>query len=286
MKGMIEWLCVVEDLAARVYAEAGSQFTESAGLAEFLRHMAADERVHLAYVRQLGEAIPGASLPVADVSLDPETRDRIEGPLRRGLHALERREASLGDILDLVADVEFAETNHVFLYVMRAFQRDPKVIQRIQTAFKEHEARARAFLATLPEGRAAAARLSGLPVPFPHQYLIVDDSENLRHLFKAIFEEAVVVGAANGTEGLERVAGQSFDVIVSDVEMPGMDGLEFVRRVAERQAELTSRIILWSGHITDDVASFGQEWHIPILQKPVSLGNLRRAVEARRGPAS
>jgi CheY-like chemotaxis protein len=282
MRGLIEWLCVVEELAAQVYAEAGAQFADNLGLAEFLRHMAADERVHLAYVRQLAETVPRISLPVADVSLDPETRDRIEGPLRRGLGDLARREATLGDILDLVVEVEFAETNHIFLYVMRAFQRDPTAIQRMQDAFEEHEARARAFLATLPDGRAAAARLSTLPAPFARHYLIVDDNESMRQLFKAIFEDAVVVGAANGVEGLERVAGQSFDVIVSDVEMPAMDGLEFVRRVVERQAELASRIILWSGRITDEMASFGREWRIPILQKPVSLGNLRHAVEARR----
>ncbi len=284
MRSMIDWLCVVEDLAARVYAEAGAQFADSVGLAEFLRHMAADERVHLAYVRQLAEAAPGTSLPAADVSLDPGTRDRIEGPLRRGLQGLERREATLSDVLDLVAEVEFAEINHIFLYVMRAFQRDAETIQRIQAAFTEHEARARAFLATLPEGRTAATRLSGLPAPFDRHYLIVDDNENMRQLFKAIFEDAVVVGAANGVEGLKQVAGQSFDVIVSDVEMPAMDGLEFVRKVAERQADLTSRIILWSGHVTDEVATFGRQWRIPVLQKPVSLGNLRRAVETRRNP--
>ncbi len=286
MKGMIDWLCMVEDLAGQVYAEAGAQFGDNIGLAEFLRHMAADEGVHLAYVRQLAETVPGTSLPVAEVSLDPETRDRIEGPLRRGLEGLARREATVGDILDLVVEVEFAETNDIFLYVMRAFQRDPKAIQRIQVAFEEHEARARAFLATLPEGHPAAARLGTLPAPFARHYLIVDDNENVRQLFKAVFEDVEVVGAANGVEGLERVRGQPFDVIVSDVEMPEMGGLEFVRRVMEQKANLASRIILWSGHITDEVASFGRERHIPVLQKPVSLGNLRRAVEARRNQPS
>src|SRR5262245_11184214 len=63
--------------------------------------------------------------------------------------------------------------------------------------------------------------------------LLVDDEPALLEMLSQALEEAgfVVQTAKDGKEALERLGGTDTDVVVADVEMPGMDGYELCRRV-------------------------------------------------------
>ena len=66
--------------------------------------------------------------------------------------------------------------------------------------------------------------------------LIVDDSSVMRKIVARALRQAgldplVVLEAGSGTEGLELLKIQSVDLILSDINMPSMDGLEFLRQI-------------------------------------------------------
>ncbi len=66
--------------------------------------------------------------------------------------------------------------------------------------------------------------------------LIVDDSSVMRKIVERALRQAgldtlVVHEAANGGEGLEILRTKQVDLILSDINMPSMDGLEFVRQI-------------------------------------------------------
>ncbi len=66
--------------------------------------------------------------------------------------------------------------------------------------------------------------------------LIVDDSSVMRKIVERSLRQSgldlgEVFEAANGAEGLAVIAGNHVDLILSDINMPVMDGLEFVRRL-------------------------------------------------------
>lgn len=88
----------------------------------------------------------------------------------------------------------------------------------------------------------------------PARVLVVDDSRAVRTLIRLIVEQAGydVIVASNGAEALRRLANQEADIIVSDIDMPEMDGLELVEiiRRSERFADLP--IILITGRETDE----------------------------------
>jgi two-component system chemotaxis response regulator CheY len=67
--------------------------------------------------------------------------------------------------------------------------------------------------------------------------LIVDDSSVMRKIIErslrqAGLEQAEVVEAGNGIEALAQVREGVFDLILSDINMPAMDGIEFLRQLA------------------------------------------------------
>lgn len=77
--------------------------------------------------------------------------------------------------------------------------------------------------------------------------------------------------AANGSEALERVRSSPYDMVFTDLRMPGMDGADFLLRVRQEQPQLP--IVVMTGHTSlgeqDEVWSrAGVE---AVLQKPLNL---------------
>ncbi len=65
--------------------------------------------------------------------------------------------------------------------------------------------------------------------------LIVDDSEFVRSYHSYILEQADfrVTTAVDGSDGLEKLYSDSFDLILTDINMSNMDGYEFIRRIRD-----------------------------------------------------
>lgn len=61
--------------------------------------------------------------------------------------------------------------------------------------------------------------------------LVVDDSDTVRTLISFILKSQgfEVEAAVNGVEGLEKVYSNNYDLVVSDINMPKMDGLTFIK---------------------------------------------------------
>jgi two-component system C4-dicarboxylate transport response regulator DctD len=70
--------------------------------------------------------------------------------------------------------------------------------------------------------------------------LLVDDNDTLRRALRRTLtaEGHQVVEASNGREAVQRSREEDFDLIVSDVRMPDMDGVELLRAIHERDADL------------------------------------------------
>jgi len=110
--------------------------------------------------------------------------------------------------------------------------------------------------------------------------LLVDDDTAVRVISTRILSKAgLTVEAVSGGEAaldlLRR--GRRFDVIVSDLVMPNIDGMELLRRV--RQLDLDVPVIIVTGQATLESAILAMEYGgFRYLQKPVANATLVRAV--------
>jgi two-component system, chemotaxis family, CheB/CheR fusion protein len=79
----------------------------------------------------------------------------------------------------------------------------------------------------------------------------------------------------NGEEGLRAAESSDFDLILSDISMPGMDGYEFLRALREKPHHATTPAIALTGFgRTEDVEKARQAGFTTHLTKPVDFGTL------------
>ena len=113
--------------------------------------------------------------------------------------------------------------------------------------------------------------------------LVVDDEVNIRLLLHDILrlDAHSVALASSGIEAADLVERERFDVIITDLKMPGMDGASFYRQVRQRDPALARRIIFITGDtVSPDTRAFLQRVSNPVLSKPFKIGPLRDAIEA------
>ncbi len=107
--------------------------------------------------------------------------------------------------------------------------------------------------------------------------LVVEDNPDHRTVTRVMLESlgAGVLVAANGTEGLDQLRRRSPDLILCDLRMPGMDGLEFARRVRAQPIHRRARLIALTA--LDPWESALKTWSVGFdahLIKPVTLETL------------
>lgn len=117
--------------------------------------------------------------------------------------------------------------------------------------------------------------------------LVVDDDEGVRDALKMTleYEGYECLFARSGREGLDLLGSESIDLVLLDVKMPGMDGLEVLRRMRERGD--AAPVIVISGHGTIGTAvEAAKQGAFTFLEKgfegDVLKVNIRNALEQRR----
>ncbi|MCB9845168.1 MAG: diguanylate cyclase [Phycisphaeraceae bacterium] len=121
------------------------------------------------------------------------------------------------------------------------------------------------------------------PVEGEQRVLVIDDSKDVHRLLQARLrnEELTLLSAYSGPESLEVATQQRPDVILLDLDMPGMDGFEVMRRLKENAATIHIPIIILSGQQSrqDKVTAFDLG-AVDYITKPFDLVELRVRVRS------
>jgi signal transduction histidine kinase/CheY-like chemotaxis protein len=128
--------------------------------------------------------------------------------------------------------------------------------------------------------------------------LVVDDEPLVRNAFARVLERAGhhVLRAGDGREALNLLRSDIVDLVITDLMMPGMNGVEFAGVLAEGYPSLRQHlIVVCGGAVTQDAVHFLNTPGLRVLNKPVSMTDLvgvvtaalaERGVSGRGAPAS
>jgi PAS domain S-box-containing protein len=110
--------------------------------------------------------------------------------------------------------------------------------------------------------------------------LIIDDEPAVRSLLVRYLERVGYLAdqAPEGAEALRMLASTPYDVILSDLRMPGIGGEELLERLRADGRGLERRVVLMSGD-TSEADNSARLRDVPILAKPVALADVSQAIE-------
>jgi DNA-binding NtrC family response regulator len=115
----------------------------------------------------------------------------------------------------------------------------------------------------------------------PLRILLVEDQEDLRETSLQLLEllGANAQGAVDAESAEAMLAREHFDVLITDITLPGRSGIELARRMAERQPAL--KVVFCSGYGAPAELPAGlRSWNLP---KPYDLPQLERLLEELAG---
>lgn len=114
--------------------------------------------------------------------------------------------------------------------------------------------------------------------------LVVDDESIIAQLIADVLggEGFEVDTAPHGLAALDRLASRTYDVVLSDLRMPELDGLGLFREIEQRHPDLVRRFVFITGTSEHtDYHGFIDDVKVPVLTKPFDMMNLVRVVQTR-----
>lgn len=114
-----------------------------------------------------------------------------------------------------------------------------------------------------------------------HKILIAEDDRELRQLFSHVLTKNgfAAKGVSNGKEGLEAMETDYFDLIISDIMMPVMDGYEFIRQLRDA-GNTTPVLMITARDAFDDMRTGFQAGTDDYMVKPVNVNEMVLRVQA------
>lgn len=113
-----------------------------------------------------------------------------------------------------------------------------------------------------------------------HRILIVDDDADVHRLLAAALEapEREIESVYDGIEGLKRVESGSFDLVLTDVNMPGMDGIALLGRIRE-QAPGTKVVVMTVASTPEYILTAIRQQAFAYFSKPFTLSAVAAMVD-------
>lgn len=135
--------------------------------------------------------------------------------------------------------------------------------------------------------RTGAVPATRQPLPDRPRVLVVDDEASIRELLTRTLAltEYDVEAVADGQTGIERLRLATYDLLVADLRMPGMDGLALIREA--RRLQPTLRVIIITGYSTESSAIEAVNLGVVgYLVKPFRVHQVLSAVARALGESS
>jgi signal transduction histidine kinase len=119
--------------------------------------------------------------------------------------------------------------------------------------------------------------------PEKYKILLVDDEAGIRNVLKITLESSgyEVCLAPDGEAGLAAFVRENPDIVITDIKMPGIDGIELLKRI--KNLDPDTEVIMITGHGDMDLAVKSLQYEAAdFITKPIDSGDLEAAIDKAR----
>ena len=277
MNEILEWLIEMESVAARVYEKASAQFPDDKEFTNFLKHLSSEEKLHHVVIKRAAELIKnkgGLTSPV--INFDPDIQRNIESHLSLTGKRIDANSLTKDDLMECIVFNEFSEWNDIFLFVINTLKHQYSEFIQVAVTIQHHKKQIEDFIKSRPEFKKHLSNITLLPKLWEEKILVVDDEEIIVNLLSAVFaDEGVIESASNGKEALEKTMVKYYAAIVTDVDMPVMNGIEFYKQAIEKYPNIKERFLFFTGTADAGRLSFFKENNLRYLIKPAPIKQIK-----------
>ena len=277
MKKLIKWVGEVEQMAAQTYLQAADVFADDPQFKSFFEKTAKEEAWHYNIMKRAEEYFSSAEVPVPGISIDKETIDRINNLFSDIRKKLKKNTILKEELAEKIVEIEFSEWNDIFIYVVNILKEKNKEFIHPAPRIQAHLDSIVSFLEkTFNHSDDLLKKLRQLPSVWTENILIVDNEEQITTLIKSLLNRNGNIDVAkNGEMALNYVEGKYYKLIISDINMPIMDGISFFNKSVAKFPSLQKRFLFMSGSLSQQAKIFLDENHLQYLQKPMEIKELR-----------
>jgi len=272
MKELIRYLAELECTAGSLYAEASEYFTGDRELSLFLKDLEQDEIRHYDIMNRITDYLSGTEDFRSDIFIDPRAWKRLEEPLLSFKRHMVQRTLTSAKLFDYLNAVEFSEWNHIFIYIIEVLKGRFDELHQATGLLENHMNKVRNFAAHKPVPGRTAQDINGERQVQEVRILVIDDEPAMLNLLESYLGARYQVdSAADGQGALIKLAAGRYDVVISDVHMPGSSGIDIYKNAMNLDVSLEKKFIFITGDTSAEYRRFFEEHGIPYLYKPVSL---------------
>jgi CheY-like chemotaxis protein len=275
----IDWLVRIEDSACKVYKSASFKFTEDREFADFLLKLSNEEKEHYDFLCEVKEYLKDDKDLSSQISIDNDTKKKIERPFVECKEKMDTGVFTRKEMINSMVDIEFSELNHIFLNVINALKGRSGDFIPMAARIQQHGKNIERFIESQPESNEFLERIIHLPNVLEEKILVVNYYEVVVNLLEDILKiEGIIERASNGHEALEKVSDKYYSVIITDVNMPVMNGIELYNKAVERYPNIKERFLFILASLDEKHLSFFRENNLRYFIKPVPANDIRKAV--------
>ncbi|MDO8445880.1 MAG: response regulator [Deltaproteobacteria bacterium] len=280
MKESIDWLVHLDDMAERVYGRAAAFFSDDREFSEFLTQLAWGEALQSRIIGEVAECISNnKNNYTSQISLDEDTKRGIESPLVECGNKTDEGKITKEEMLEYMVCYEFSEWNDILLSLIENFKEYSIGFNFIAAKVQQHKRNIERFAELHPELKRFIGNKRSLRPLWQENLLIVDDSDAIIRLLSSILaKEGVIEGAPDGKSALSKLGEKHYSVIITDVGMPLMNGIEFYKRASKIYPNIRERILFYTALDDKGSVSFFKENNLTYLIKPAEISELRKTV--------
>lgn len=280
MRDIIKWLREIEHLAGEMYHLAASKYSHDHTLKNFLEHTAEDEAWHYHVMGSAAEFLASEPNYIPAITIDKETSDKIVRQISNLTNGLKQQTLQREELVDKIVELELSEWNDIFLYAVSFLKSKTSEFKypaaRIQAHIKEIEH----FLSKVENRPESLRKIKELPPVWIENILIVDDEEMITDLIKSLLNRSGNIDIAhNGIDALKMLEEKYYKLIVSDIDMPIMDGFTFYKEASGKYPSSKDKFLFMTGDLSSDRELFFKENQVKYLAKPMDINVLRKMAE-------
>jgi CheY-like chemotaxis protein len=276
MKDIINWLRKVEHLANQVYLQAAKIYEDDIKLKKFLERTAEDEAWHYHVMGSAAEYLSSVPDVIPVIAVDEQISDRIFGRIYFIENGLAQKALSRDELIDEIVELELSEWNDIFIYAVNFLTGKTSEFKYVAATIQTHIKAIEYYLEKIEGRPQTLQKIKKLPPVWIENILIVDDDKIITNLIKALLNRSGNIDVAhNGHEALLLMEEKYYKLIVSDIDMPIMDGISFYKEAVEKYPSSKNRFLFMTGDVSPDRKNFFDENQAKYLSKPMDISMMR-----------